>query len=177
MGNKYYVLHRLLSQISRLGSKSTRDDSGLGGCRHLYPPSCLKVVFSETPLQASNLPSIRLTPCASADRRIGSKRKLQARRGKRDGRRRSMGSPTSVTTENHEPPRGKGGAGPRGDPKAATGGVDVAHYSNERPSRGPWPSEAPPTGVLTGVLGELAFYYGACWLHYRSAPLRPGKTR
>jgi hypothetical protein len=87
-----------------------------------------------------------------------------------------MGSPTSVTTENHETPRGKGAAGPRGDPKAATDGVDVAHHSNERPSRGPWPSEVPPTGVLTGVLGELALYYGACWLHYRSAQ-RPGKTR
>ena len=37
------------------------------------------------------------------------------------------------------------------------------------------PSEAPPTGALTGVLGELAFYYGACWLHYRSAPQRPGE--
>ena len=92
-----------------------------------------------------------------------------------------MGSPTSVTTENHEPPCGKGGAGPRGDPKAATDGIDVAHvahYSNERPSsQDPWPSEAPPTGVLTGVLSELAFYYGACWLHNRSAPPRPGKTR
>ncbi len=39
------------------------------------------------------------------------------------------------------------------------------------------PSEAPPpTGApMTGVLGELAFYYGACWLHYRSAPQRPEK--
>ena len=38
------------------------------------------------------------------------------------------------------------------------------------------PSEAPPpTGApMTGVLGELAFYYGACWLHYRSAQ-RPDK--
>ncbi len=34
------------------------------------------------------------------------------------------------------------------------------------------PSEVPPTGALTGVLGEMAFYYGACWLHYRSAQRR-----
>ena len=35
------------------------------------------------------------------------------------------------------------------------------------------PSEAPPIGApMTGVLGELAFYYGACWLHYRSAQRR-----
>ena len=80
-----------------------------------------------------------------------------------------MGSPTSVTTENSEP-RGKGGACSKGilaamdDTKAA--------YSDERPSRGPWLSEAPPTGLLTGVLGELSFYYGACWLHYRLAQRR-----
>ncbi len=43
----------------------------------------------------------------------------------------------------------------------------------EEGSRRPRPSEVPPTGVLTGVLGEMAFYYGACWLHYRSAPQRP----
>ena len=77
-----------------------------------------------------------------------------------------MGSPTSVTTENSEP-RGKGGACSKGTPAA---------YSEERPSWGPWPSEAPPTGVLTGVLGEMAFYYGACWLHDRWAQRRP-KTR
>ena len=81
-----------------------------------------------------------------------------------------MGSPTSVTTENPEPRR-KGGAGPRGAPTAATDGVD-ASYSDERLSRGPWFSEAPPTGVLTGVLGELAFYYGACCLYHRSAQRR-----
>ncbi len=34
------------------------------------------------------------------------------------------------------------------------------------------PSEVPPSGELTGVLGEMAFYYGACWLHYRSAQRR-----
>ena len=43
----------------------------------------------------------------------------------------------------------------------------------EEVPRRPRPSEVPPTGVLTGVLGEMAFYYGACWLHYRSAPQRP----
>jgi hypothetical protein len=45
----------------------------------------------------------------------------------------------------------------------------VAYSDHERPSRGPWPSEAPPTGMLTGMLGEMTFYYGACWRHYRSA--------
>ncbi len=86
-----------------------------------------------------------------------------------------MGSSMSVTTENPEP-RAKGGAGLRGTPTAATYVVD-ATYSDERPSRGPWTSEAPPTGVLTGVLGEMAFYYGACWLHHRSAQRRGKKTR
>ena len=77
-----------------------------------------------------------------------------------------MGSPTSITTENPEPRR-PGGAGSKGTPAA---------YSDERPSRGPWPCETPPTGVLTGVLGEMAFYYEACWLYHRSAQRR-GKTR
>ena len=82
-----------------------------------------------------------------------------------------MGSPMSVTTENPEP-SGKGGAGPRGTPTATTDGVE-ASYSDEQPSRGPWLGEpAPPTGVLTGVLGELAFYYGACCLYHRSAQRR-----
>ena len=86
-----------------------------------------------------------------------------------------MGSPTSITTENPEPRR-SGGSGPKGTP-AATDYYDVgAAYSDERPSRGPWPGEVPPTGVLTGVLGEMAFYYGACWLHHRSAQRR-GKTQ
>ena len=86
-----------------------------------------------------------------------------------------MGSPTSATTENPELPRRTGGAaGSKGAPAAATDDDVDAASSYERPSRGSWPSEVPPTGVLTGVLGELAFYYGACWLHYRSAQ-RPGK--
>jgi hypothetical protein len=46
----------------------------------------------------------------------------------------------------------------------------AAAYSDERPSTGQWFSEAPPTGALTWALGELAFYYGACWLYHRSAP-------
>jgi hypothetical protein len=39
------------------------------------------------------------------------------------------------------------------------------------------PGGVPPSGApMTGVLGELAFYYGACWLHYRSsAAQRPEK--
>ena len=91
-----------------------------------------------------------------------------------------MGSPTSATTENPElPSRRPGGTGSKGTPAAATDDdvvvVDAAS-SYERPSRGSWPSEVPPTGVLTGVLGEMAFYYGACWLHYRSAQRR-GKTQ
>ena len=82
-----------------------------------------------------------------------------------------MASPTSGTTENPEPRRGKGGTYSKGTPAAATDGIDAAH-SEERPSRGSWPSEAPPTGVMTGVLGEMSFYYGACWLHYHSAQRR-----
>ena len=88
--------------------------------------------------------------------------------------RSGMGSTTSFTTESPEP-RGKGGACSRGAPAAATDDTD-APYSDERPSRGPWPGEAPPTGVPTGVLGELSFYYGARWLHHGSAQ-RPQKTR
>ena len=86
-----------------------------------------------------------------------------------------MGSPTSVTTENLKPRR-QGGAKSRGTSTAATDVVNAA-YSDERPSRGPWLSEAPPTGMLTGVLGEMAFYYGACWLHDRSLAQRRGKMR
>ena len=62
-------------------------------------------------------------------------------------------------------------------PTSATDVVDAA-YSDERPSRGSWrPSEAPPTWTLTWVLGELAFYYGACCFYHRSAPPRRGKMR
>ena len=86
-----------------------------------------------------------------------------------------MEIPPSLTTENMKPRRlSEAHAG--GTPiAAATVDTDTAD-SDKRPSRGPLPSEAPPTGVLTGVLGELAFYYGACWLYYRSAQ-RWGKMR
>ena len=47
----------------------------------------------------------------------------------------------------------------------ATDDIVEAAYSDKRPFQGPWPSEAPPTGVL----GEMTFYYGACWLYYRLA--------
>jgi hypothetical protein len=82
-----------------------------------------------------------------------------------------MTTPTSGTTQNPEVPRAKGGTYSKGTPAAMDDLVDAAH-SDERPSQGQWLSEAPPTGVLTGVLGEMSFYYGACWLHYRSAQRR-----
>jgi hypothetical protein len=85
-----------------------------------------------------------------------------------------MASPTRNTTENPERPRAKGSTYSKGTLAAAMDDTKAA-YSDERPSRGPWLSETPPTGVLTGVLGELS-YYGACWLHYRSAQRR-GKTQ
>ncbi len=87
-----------------------------------------------------------------------------------------MGTPTSVTTQTPEPHRkGEASSCSKGTPAAVFDDIDAA-YSEERPSRPPWLSEAPPSGILTGVLGEMAFYYGACWLHHRSAQ-RQGKTR
>ena len=86
-----------------------------------------------------------------------------------------MTTPTSGTLENPELPRRKGGTYSKGTPAATTDDIDAAH-SDERPSQGQCLSEAPPTGVLTGVLGEMSFYYGACWLHYRSAQ-RQDKTQ
>ena len=83
-----------------------------------------------------------------------------------------MASPKSGTLENPELPLRKGGIYSKGIPVAATDDTVDAAYSEERLSRSPWPSEVPPTGVLTGVLGEMSFYYGACWLHYRSAQRR-----
>ena len=82
-----------------------------------------------------------------------------------------MEIPPSLTTENLEPRRLSEAEARRTPMAAATDDTNTA-YSDKRPSRGPWPSEAP----LTGVLGELAFYYGACWLYYRSAQ-RWGKMR
>ena len=86
-----------------------------------------------------------------------------------------MTTPTSGTLENPELPPRKGGTYTKGTPAATDDAVDVA-YSDERLSRSPWPREVPPTGVLTGVLGEMSSYYGACWLHYRSTQHR-GKTQ
>jgi hypothetical protein len=92
-----------------------------------------------------------------------------------------MGSPTGTSAADEDPgPLTRPGAtGVRVTPAtaAATGddAVDVASYSYERPSRCSWPSEAPPTGMLTAVLGEAAFYYEACWLHYRSSAQRRGE--
>ncbi len=85
-----------------------------------------------------------------------------------------MGSSTSVTTENPEPRRRPGFLSIQ--PRPAAADSDEASYFNERAYRGPWPSEIPPTGVLTEVLGEMAFYYGACCLYHRSAQ-RWGKTQ
>jgi hypothetical protein len=76
-----------------------------------------------------------------------------------------MRSAMSDTTQDSQPRR-KGEACSKGT---------LAAYSEEWPARGPWPSETPPTAALTGVRGALAFYYRACWLHYRSAQCR-GKT-
>jgi hypothetical protein len=87
-----------------------------------------------------------------------------------------MGSPTSLTTEYPEP-RGLGGAGSKGTPTGAVHAVVNASHSDERPSQGQWYSEAPPSGALSWVLGELAFYYGACCFYHRSMPPRRGKLR
>jgi hypothetical protein len=85
-----------------------------------------------------------------------------------------MEGPASVTTENPEP-RGKGRAcSTNGIPMVAIDVVDNA-YSDEQPSPDTWLSEVPPTGVLTGVLGEMSFYYGACWLHHRYSAQRLGE--
>jgi hypothetical protein len=80
------------------------------------------------------------------------------------------GKPNECHYPDPAEPRRQAGACSRAILRAA-GVVDVA-YSDERPSRGPQLSEAPPTGVLTEVLGGLALYYGACCLYYRSAPHR-----
>ena len=81
-----------------------------------------------------------------------------------------MGSPTSVTTENPEPHPFGAASCSKGISTTAIDDIEAAYSDDERPSRGPWPSEVPPnTGLLTGMLGEMAIYYGACWRHYRSA--------
>jgi hypothetical protein len=74
-----------------------------------------------------------------------------------------MGSSTSAATEDPERRRKDAACLSNGKPNATLDDV-------ERSPRGPWPpGEAPPTGLLTGMLGEMSFYYGACWRHYRSA--------
>jgi hypothetical protein len=80
-----------------------------------------------------------------------------------------MGGPTSVTTENPQPRRKGEAYCSKETSSAVIDDIEAAYSDDERPSRGPWPSEAPPTGLLTGMLGEMTFYYGACWRHYRSA--------
>jgi len=79
-----------------------------------------------------------------------------------------MGSPKSVTTEEPGPRRQGATSRSKGTPKGYIGGVEAAYSDEEPPSRDPWPSEAPPTGLLTGMLGEMALCYGACWRHHRS---------
>ena len=81
-----------------------------------------------------------------------------------------MGSTKSFTTETPEPHRKGRASCSEGTPTAAIDDIEAAYSdNNERPSRGPWPSEAPPTGLPMGMLGEMALYYGECWRHYRSA--------
>ena len=82
-----------------------------------------------------------------------------------------MGSPTSSVVTENPGPRPDEARARQGAPAGAPGGAARVDVVGRR-RRGPRPSEAPPTGALTGVLGELAFYYGACWLHYRSAQRR-----
>jgi hypothetical protein len=79
-----------------------------------------------------------------------------------------MGSPTSVTTEELGPRREGATSRSKGTPKGDIDGVEAAYSNEEPPFQGPWPSEVPPTGPLTGMLGEMALCYGACWRHYRS---------
>ncbi len=80
-----------------------------------------------------------------------------------------MGSPTrSVTTEKPEPRRKGGAYCSKGTPTVAIDDIEAAYSDDERRSQGAWPSEASPTGMLTGMLGEMALCYGACWRH-RSA--------
>ena len=79
-----------------------------------------------------------------------------------------MASPKSVTTEGLGPRRKGATSRSKGTPKASIDGVEAAYSDEEPPSRGPWPSEVPPSGLLPGMLGEMALCYGACWRHYRS---------
>jgi hypothetical protein len=80
-----------------------------------------------------------------------------------------MGSSTSAATEGPERRRKDAASRPKGTPNATLDDVEAAYSDDERSPRSPWPGEAPPTGLLPGMLGEMAFCYGACWRHYRSA--------
>ena len=81
-----------------------------------------------------------------------------------------MGNPTSATTENPEPRRRGEAFDSEETPSAAIGALEAASSGDhEHPYRGPWPSEPPPTGLPTGMLGEMAHCYAACWHHSRSA--------
>jgi hypothetical protein len=81
-----------------------------------------------------------------------------------------MGSSTRAAAEDPERRRKDAASRPKGTPKATLDDVEAAYSDDvERSPRGPWPGEAPPTGLLPGMLGEMAFCYGACWRHYRSA--------
>ena len=75
----------------------------------------------------------------------------------------------NVTTEEPEPRRKGATSCSEGASKGDIHGVEEAYSNEEPPSRGPWPSEVPPIGLLPGMLGEMALSYGACWRHYRSA--------
>jgi hypothetical protein len=82
-----------------------------------------------------------------------------------------MGSSTSAATEDPERRRKEAASRSKGSHWATLDDGEAAYSDDvERSPRGPWPpGEAPPTGLLTGMLGEMAFCYGACWRHYRSA--------
>ncbi|MDP9484368.1 MAG: hypothetical protein M3Q49_00995 [Actinomycetota bacterium] len=84
-----------------------------------------------------------------------------------------MGILKSAAAENPDPRTI--GAGRQGTPTAAAEISEAAAHVRvvgRSQGRRPRPSEVPPSGELTGVLGEMAFYYGACWLHYRAARRR-----
>jgi len=66
-----------------------------------------------------------------------------------------MGSPTSVTTEEPGPRRKGATSCSRGTSKGDIDGVQAAYSDEEPPSRGPWPSEVPPSGLLPGMLGKM----------------------
>jgi hypothetical protein len=72
-----------------------------------------------------------------------------------------MKTPTSVSTEN---------------PGSRSGGGNAGDRRNTLRGRATVATQTEPSGVLTGVLGELAFYYGACCLHH-STPHRENKRR